>query len=206
MAIGLALPGEGGVGPRSRGDHRQGVVDGDLHVPREVAIEARHGVGVGAEPVAAGGSRGVAVERARRGDEAALARGARRQRGGTFRGGGAGGEPGARRAAREGIAPGVERQAPPGHRAGGVGRQHVAEGAVAGLPPERMEHRHRVLEPGAGRRRTGDREHDPAQALTAVSVRPVLLCRQRRRGQQGGGDREGAGETAASENGHGFEK
>ena len=76
------------------------------------------------------------------------------------------------------------------HRTGGVGLQDRAEGAVALLPPEGMEHRHGVLEPGPRLRGAGDGEDDPAELSDAVVVGVGLLRGDSRGGKQGSGDGE----------------
>jgi hypothetical protein len=106
-----ALLGEGGIGLGRRGQLAQRVVDRDLDVPGKLAIEPRHGIGVGLEPGRIGRGLGVTVERRGRGDEPALP-------GRLYREGrrpgcriGALAAPFTARPAGERIAPGVERDA-----------------------------------------------------------------------------------------------
>src|SRR5215217_6617830 len=85
------------------------------------------------------------------------------------------GERGAGGPAGEWIAPGVERLAPVGHGATGVGLEHLAEGAVTLLPPEGVQHGHRVLEALPGLRSAGDRKLNSTQLPDLVLV--VVLLR-----------------------------
>src|SRR6476661_539243 len=68
---GPPLLSEGGIGPRRGRELAQRIVDRDLDVPRELAIEPRQGVGVRLKSRWVGGGLGVAVERSRRGNEPA---------------------------------------------------------------------------------------------------------------------------------------
>src|SRR4029078_7442243 len=85
------------------------------------------------------------------------------------------GKRGADRPAGERIAPGIERLPPVRHRAAGVRLQNLVEGAVALLPPERVEHSHRVLEALPSLRRAGDRKNHSAQFSDLVLVMVLLL-------------------------------
>ena len=77
--------------------------------------------------------------------------------------------------AGERIAPGIERLPPVRHRAAGVGVQDPIEGAVALLPPERVEHSHGVLEALPSLRRAGDRKNHSTQFSDLMLV--VVLLR-----------------------------
>ena len=165
---------EGGVGARRRGHLTQRVVDRDLHVLGEPLIQPGHAIGVGLEPSRVGSGVGIAVEGRGGRDEPALSCGPRGERRGMPGGLGSLNESGAGGPAGERIAPGVERLPPVRHRAAGVGLQDLIEGAVALLPPERMEHSHRVLEALPSLRRAGDRKNHSTQFSDLVLVAVLL--------------------------------
>jgi hypothetical protein len=133
---------------------------------------------------------GVAIEGAGGIEEALLAGRAPAQRQAPLGGPGPERERRALRPAAEGVVPGVERQPPVRHGAARVGGEHRAEGAAALLPPERVEHGHRLLEARRRVARAGDGEHDPAQ-LPGVVRMVVLLGGER----QGGRAQEQRGEA-----------
>ena len=172
---------ESGIRARGRRHERQRVVDGDLDVPRQIAMEPRHRVGVRLEPDRAGHRPGIAIERRYGVDESLLAGRGQRPSGGEGGRRGAQRRRRARRSPGERVAPGVERATPVRHGARGVRFEHGAEGALALLPPERVEDRHGVGEPALCLRAARHREHHAPQPPFPVCVRDVLLREHTRR-------------------------
>jgi hypothetical protein len=183
------LLGERRVGARRRRQHRERVIDGDLGIPGNPGMQARHSVGVRLQPRRVRRGLRLPIQRRDGVEESLLPRRARRPRGGLPRGIGAVGQRLAGRTPGEGIAPGAERAAPVRHGAGRVGREDRAKGALAFFPPERVQHRHGVLEAALRLGSAGDREADPSETTQRVVVRRAFLGGGGRGGEEGGEER-----------------
>ena len=158
----LELLGVGLVG-RQRGDvEREGIVDRGLGIVRIAGVELRHCLLVRQDPRAMIRGLGIAIEFRKRRDVVGLALGLgaelprllerRPTVGQILRG---------RR--RERIAEQAHGDAPIRHRALGIALQHVGEGVVRGLVPERVLELHRLVERLLRLRRAGDREVNRAE-------------------------------------------
>ncbi len=184
---GALLPGERRIRLGRGRDQRQRIVNGDFGVVREIAIDARQGVGVGLQPAAVGRGIVAAIEGRRRRNEPLLARRGRAQGGGAL---------GCRRAAarafaaggstsREWIAPRIQRETPVPHRAGRIGRDDGLERTQSLLPPEGVQVGHRALEFPLRRGIAGCWERDPTE----------LVLRRQRPGETQGDDDEASDAT-----------
>ncbi len=167
---GLPLPGECRVAGRCGRDERERVIDRDLGVGRNVAVDAGQGIRVRLKPARVRRCLVVAVQRADGRQKALLSRRGRAQRERPYGVGGTASQIVPLGPAHERVPPVVQRHPPVCHRARRIGGGHGSERPGSFLPPEGVQQGHRALEPHLCVRAARDGEHDAAERLAVMVV------------------------------------